>query len=130
MTGVDVSGAGGTHWGRIEGHRASNDHIRSQSASTFANWGIDTAQSIRNAHAFKANFEIWGSGGVRNGLDAAKLFALGASTVAFAKSMLAPALESTTAVLNTMNTIEYELKIAMFCTGSQVLSDLRTKLCT
>jgi isopentenyl-diphosphate delta-isomerase len=126
---VDVSGAGGTHWGRIEGHRAVNDYLRHQAANTFRNWGIDTLQSIKNAAAINPDFEIWGSGGVRHGLDAAKLFALGATTVGFAKPMLEAALESSQHVFNKMMAIEYELKTAMFCTGSLVLSDLKEKAC-
>lgn len=126
---VDVSGAGGTHWGRIEGHRAINDSVRHQTADTFRNWGIDTLHSVKNAAAINPGFEIWGSGGVRHGLDAAKLFALGATSVGFAKPMLETALESTQQVLNRMAAIEYELKTAMFCTGSLVLSDLKEKAC-
>lgn len=126
---VDVSGLGGTHWGRIEGHRAQNDQIRQQSATTFRNWGIDTITSVRNALAIMPKFEIWGSGGVRHGLDAAKLFALGASSVGFAKPMLEAALDSTEHVLLKMNTIEYELKTAMFCTGSATLNDLKEMAC-
>jgi isopentenyl-diphosphate delta-isomerase len=126
---VDVSGVGGTHWGRIEGHRAVNDLVKHQTAHTFRNWGIDTLQSVNNAASIQPAFEIWGSGGVRHGLDAAKLFALGATTVGFAKPMLEAALESTLNVLNKMSAIEYELKTAMFCTGSLVLSDLKEKAC-
>ncbi|MCL9682800.1 type 2 isopentenyl-diphosphate Delta-isomerase [Legionella maioricensis] len=126
---VDVSGVGGTHWGRIEGHRAVNDYLKHQTADTFRNWGIDTLQSVKNAVAINPDFEIWGSGGVRHGLDAAKLFALGATTVGFAKPMLEAALESSQHVLNKMMAIEYELKTAMFCTGSLILSDLKEKAC-
>ncbi|MCX7118205.1 MAG: type 2 isopentenyl-diphosphate Delta-isomerase [Legionellales bacterium] len=122
---VDVSGSGGTHWGRIEGHRAVDDSLRHQASITFQNWGVDTVQSVRNAREIVPDFEIWGSGGVRHGLDAAKLFALGASTVAFAKPMLEAALTSAQDVLTVMAVIEYELKVAMFCTGSRVLGDLR-----
>lgn len=129
ISAVDVSGTGGTHWGRIEGHRAINHEIKQQTALTFRNWGIDTLQSIKNAIEIKPNFEIWGSGGVRHGLDAAKLFALGATTVGFAKPMLEVALESSEHVLEKMALIEYELKTAMFCTGSLVLSDLKEKIC-
>lgn len=125
---VDVSGIGGTHWGRIEGHRAKNDTIRQHAAETFRNWGIDTIQSVRDAAAINPSYEIWGSGGVRQGLDAAKLFALGATTVGYAKPMLEAALQSTAQVLAKMETIEYELKTAMFCTGSQNLSDLKEKV--
>ena len=126
---VDVSGLGGTHWGRIEGHRAVNDPVRSRAALAFHNWGIDTVQSVINARSLRPNFEIWGSGGVRNGLDAAKLFALGASSVAFAKPLLNAALQSAKDVLSLMTALEYELKVAMFCTGSLTLRDLKEKAC-
>lgn len=126
---VDVSGLGGTHWGRIEGQRALQDNVRQTTAATFRNWGIDTVACIKEALAIKPQFEIWGSGGVRHGLDAAKLLSLGATTVGFAKPMLNAALESPQAVCELMNLIEYELKVAMFCTGSQRLEDLKEKAC-
>lgn len=126
---VDVSGLGGTHWGRIEGHRAAEHPIRQNAAKTFRNWGIDTVQSVMVAHTLNPSFEIWGSGGVRHGLDAAKLFALGAKTVGFAKPLLHAALDSSERVIQVMSTIEYELKVAMFCTGSQTLSQLKEKVC-
>lgn len=126
---VDVSGLGGTHWGRIEGHRAVDEPLRHKAASTFSNWGINTVQSVADAYSLAPTFEIWGSGGVRHGLDAAKLFALGASTVGFAKPMLNAALQGTQQVLAMMASIEYELKVAMFCTGSRVLNDLKEKAC-
>ncbi|WP_454781347.1 type 2 isopentenyl-diphosphate Delta-isomerase [Legionella sp. WA2022007384] len=125
---IDVGGLGGTHWGRIEGHRAIHDPIRQQAAITFRNWGIDTVTSVKQAAALKPTFEIWGSGGVTNGLNAAKLFALGASTVGYARPLLEAALESSEQVSLCMQTIEYELKVAMFCTGSKNLSDLPQKL--
>lgn len=124
---VDVSGLGGTHWGRIEGHRATSDSIQKTVSGTFRDWGIDTVQSVINAVSLKPRFEVWGSGGVRHGLDAAKLIALGATTVGFAKSMLNAALISSQEVGQLMATIEYELKVAMFCTGSQELNDLKEK---
>lgn len=126
---VDVSGLGGTHWGRIEGHRADSGSPQRQAALTFKNWGISTVQSIRNAVSLNPDFEIWGSGGARHGLDAAKLLALGASTVGYAKPMLDAALQSSAQVLALMQTIEYELKVAMFCTGCRSINELQEKLC-
>jgi isopentenyl-diphosphate delta-isomerase len=122
---VDVSGLGGTHWGRIEGHRASDDSILKQTAETFRNWGVNTVQSVRDAVDVSKHFEVWGSGGVRHGLDAAKLLALGASTVGFAKPMLESAVVSADDVINAMQKIEYELRVALFCTGSQDLNALK-----
>lgn len=126
---VDVSGLGGTHWGRIEGHRAAPDSIHQQASASFRHWGIDTVSSVLNAMAVEPEYEIWGSGGVRNGLDAAKLIALGASTIGFAKPMLEAALTSVDKVTALMASIEYELKVALFCTGSRILSDLKEKAC-
>ena len=126
---VDVSGLGGTHWGRIEGPRAVGEPMRHKASDTFRNWGINTVQSVCDAYSLNPRFEIWGSGGVRHGLDAAKLFAMGASTVSFAKPMLTAALASEKAVVGVMDSIEYELKVALFCTGSRVLSDLKEKSC-
>ncbi len=122
---VDVSGLGGTHWGRIEGHRSEDNSILQQTAETFRNWGIDTVQSVQDAVAVSKGFEVWGSGGVRHGLDAAKLFALGATTVGFAKPMLKAALQSADAVVQVMQKIEYELSVALFCTGSRCLNELK-----
>jgi isopentenyl-diphosphate delta-isomerase len=126
---VDVSGLGGTHWGRIEGHRALHHPIKHHTAQTFRNWGITSVNAVQEAKALHPNFEIWGSGGVRHGLDAAKLFALGAKTVGFAKPLLEAALQSADEVCLRMQIIEYELKTAMFCSGSQDLLDLKEKIC-
>lgn len=125
---VDLSGLGGTHWGRIEGHRAENDSPKQQASVTFRHWGIPTSESLRQAMAIHPQFEIWGSGGVRHGLDAAKLLALGATTIGFAKPLLESALISVEAVVERMTIIEYELKVAMFCTGSRLLADLKEKV--
>lgn len=124
---LDVSGLGGTHWGRIEGHRASEHSVEQRAAQTFRHWGIDTMTCVKNASTIGGNMEIWGSGGVRHGLDAAKLIAAGATTVGFAKPLLQVALLSVEETVKEMAAIEYELKVAMFCTGSRVLADLRGK---
>jgi isopentenyl-diphosphate delta-isomerase len=126
---VDVAGLGGTHWGRIEGQRAQENPLLAQTAKTFKNWGINTVTAVKLAESIKPHFEIWGSGGVRNGLDAAKLFALGATTAGLAKLLLEAALDSAEAVFQLMTMIEYELKVAMFCTGSRTISDLKGKVC-
>lgn len=126
---VDISGLGGTHWGRIEGHRAHQDTQRQRAAQTFKQWGINTVDSLRFAKALSPTYEVWGSGGVRQGLDAAKLIALGASSVGLAQPLLKAALDSPAQVYHDMINIEYELKVAMFCTGSLTLQDLKEKAC-
>jgi isopentenyl-diphosphate Delta-isomerase len=127
LAAIDISGLGGTHWGRIEGARAAPDSIRAQAALTFANWGESTAQSVRDAVKALPKSEIWASGGVRSGLDAAKLIALGAHRVGYAKPALQAALRGAQALLHWMELQEFELKVGLFCTGSIDCDDLRRK---
>jgi isopentenyl-diphosphate delta-isomerase len=121
---VDVSGLGGTHWGRIEGARAAPRSIQAQAAQTYAGWGETTVDSVRAAREALPGMEIWASGGVRSGLDAAKLIALGAQRVGYAKPALEAALAGEVALDAWMAQQEYELKTALFCTGSATPAEL------
>lgn len=140
---VDVSGKGGTHWGRVEGYRSQPDQLLYKVAQTFQNWGVSTVQSMLNAkEAAKgtaASYEVWASGGVRNGLEVGKLVALGAKKVGVAKPFLEATLQGQNvdqviksdladqALEDLLNRLETELKITMFCTGCRTLQDLQTK---
>lgn len=122
---VDVSGLGGTHWGRIEGKRAAQGTVSSELGKTFSNWGTPTCESVQMAsRMITTPTEIWASGGVRSGLDAAKLFALGAKRVGFAKPALQAALAGQECLEQWMQAREEELRLALFCTGSAKLSEL------
>lgn len=123
---VDVSGLGGTHWGRIEGRRAPAQSVQAGAAETFADWGISTVESVRNAVRAQIS-EIWASGGVRSGLDAAKLIALGAHRVGYAQPALHAALAGPAELDAWMARQEYELRVALFCTGSASVEALRLK---
>jgi isopentenyl-diphosphate Delta-isomerase len=128
LAALDVSGKGGTHWGRIEGIRASGDTVQSKAWKTFANWGEPTVDSLSSAiEVFKGlQTQIWASGGIRTGLDAAKSIAMGAQNVGYAQ----PALEAFEndgykGLINWMGQQEFELKVAMFCSGCESISSLR-----
>lgn len=122
---VDISGYGGTHWGRIEGDRISEEDIRKQSSITYSNWGNSTLNSLLAAHELKnKDFEVWASGGLKTGLDAAKCLALGAVAVGFAHVILKQAQVGEQALEEQMFLLEHELKIALFCTGSRDVSKL------
>ncbi len=124
---VDVSGVGGTHWGRIEGMRAAQvgASIQENASKTFKNWGISTVESTLNARELlDSKTEVWSSGGVKTGLDAAKLIALGATRVGFAQSALEAALKGSEALELWAATCEFELKTALFCMGSSNCQNL------
>lgn len=124
---VDVSGFGGTHWGRIEGGRAEADELRRQAAETFQNWGVGTVESLENALKHRRDYQVWASGGVRSGLDAAKALAMGATLVGLAKPLIEAALVGEGELERRMQALEFELKTALFCTGTRTVAELQEK---
>ncbi|MBW2261424.1 MAG: type 2 isopentenyl-diphosphate Delta-isomerase [Deltaproteobacteria bacterium] len=72
---IDVAGAGGTSWVRIEGLRGSLNDRRM--ASTFSCWGIPTAAALGWAERSGLS-NVLASGGLRSGLDVARSLAMGA----------------------------------------------------
>lgn len=127
LAAIDLSGLGGTHWGRIEGARAPEGSLLNAAAETFRDWGESTVDSLLAARKTLSGVELWASGGVRSGLDAAKLLALGAERVGYAKPALEAALAGQEALENWMALQEYELRVALFCTGCVSPSVLRRK---
>ena len=47
---IDVAGAGGTSWSQVEKYRSS-DPLRANAAAAFADWGIPTAECVRDVRA-------------------------------------------------------------------------------
>ena len=130
LAAVDISGLGGTHWGRIEGARAESQSLQALAAQTFADWGESTVSSvIAGKKVLPKKIELWASGGVRNGLDAAKLIALGAQRVGYAKPALEAALKGEKALHKWMEQQEFELKLGLFCTGNSTPALLRKRKC-
>ena len=116
---IDVAGRGGTRFDSIEA--AANTQVQSQ-AEVFAGWGQNTVECLKQMPALP--IDVWASGGLRNGLDAAKSIALGASACGFAGRLLEPATQSTQAVIDTMDQLSGELRLACFGLGVQRISDI------
>lgn len=146
---IDVAGAGGTHWGRVEGARnkgaegarssgaeSAQGDLYYEAAKTYGRWGIGTVESLQHALRLglgvsNGGLPLWASGGVRNGLDAAKLIACGADRVGFAQAALARAVEGEGPLHAWMQRVEFELRIALFCTGTKNPQELQNKkVCT
>jgi isopentenyl-diphosphate delta-isomerase len=125
---IDVAGTGGTSWAKVEGERATDLRQRHLS-QTFAEWGLPTAECVTSIRAVAPNIPLIASGGLRNGLDAAKAFALGADLVGMAYPFLQAAHESEAAVYTLMDLLIAELETVLFCTGNVTLADLRSSQC-
>jgi isopentenyl-diphosphate delta-isomerase len=122
---IDVAGAGGTSWAAVEAERASDPADR-EVAMAFAGWGIPTAQAIIEARRAVPAATLIASGGIRDGVDAAKAIRLGADMVGQAASVLTSAVDSTDAVVAHFEVLIRQLRIACFCTGSANLAALRS----
>jgi len=126
---IDVAGAGGTSWSQVEMHRAPTERLR-RLAGAFADWGIPTAESLVAAGRVRAELgqpevHLFASGGIRTGQDVAKCVALGADLVGLASPFLKVAMESADAVVEEMELLIAEARIAMFCSGAATFEDLR-----
>jgi isopentenyl-diphosphate Delta-isomerase len=121
---VDVAGAGGSNWATVEGERATKDTDKAH-ASAFADWGIPTARAIAETRAACPKGVIIGSGGIRDGVDAAKAIRLGADMVGQAAGVLTAATISTEAVVAHFQTVIRQMRTVCFCTGSANLAALR-----
>ncbi|MCC9078820.1 type 2 isopentenyl-diphosphate Delta-isomerase [Litorilinea aerophila] len=126
---IDVAGAGGTSWSQVEMHRAPTERLRRLAAS-FADWGIPTADSLLAVRQVRAEMgredvALFASGGIRSGQDIAKCVALGADLVGLASPFLKRAVESVEAVIEEMEILETEMRIAMFCSGAANIAALR-----
>lgn len=121
---IDVAGAGGTSWSQVEKLR-SKEPLRKAAAEAFNSWGIPTKDCIVSVRSKLPTTPIVASGGMKTGLDAAKAVTIGADIVGFARTLLQAATESVDSVLNTMEQIELEMKIAMFGIGAKDLETLR-----
>ena len=82
---VDVGGAGGTNWALIEGRRTPGAEGL---AAAFGDWGLPTADAVRGAVAVAEGLPVIASGGVRDGVEAAKCLALGAKAAGLARPLL------------------------------------------
>jgi isopentenyl-diphosphate delta-isomerase len=120
---IDVSGAGGTSWIRIEALRAPGG---SSLGDLYRDWGIPTAASLLQLRGLALT--TIASGGIRHGLDAAKAIALGASLVGFALPVYQAYREGgAPAARAFLDGVIAALRMAMLLTGSRTLADLRRR---
>ncbi len=133
---IDVAGAGGTSWAGVEilrrndgSTRRTSAHREESFASAFWDWGIPTADALRQVASLQSQYPsltIIVSGGIHSGLDIAKAIAFGAHAAGSARPLLHGLERGGAKVLRSLfDRWEMELKGAMFLTGSRTIPDLR-----
>jgi isopentenyl-diphosphate delta-isomerase len=122
---IDVAGAGGTSWASVEAERATIPR-QAAVARAFASWGQPTAHAIADVRQACPQATIIGSGGIRDGIDAAKAIRLGADIVGQAAGVLEAATVSPEAVVEHFSVMIEQLRVCCFCTGSADLRALAT----
>jgi isopentenyl-diphosphate delta-isomerase len=120
---IDIAGAGGTSWARVEGRRAG-DPAREALAETFADWGYPTAEATEALRVAFPTAVIVASGGIRTGVEIAKSIAVGANVAAAALPFLEPATRSAEAVAEAIEAMVAGYRIALFVSGCRNASDL------
>jgi len=110
ISAIDVSGSGGTSWSRVE-------YKRGKPVPGFEEWGIPTAVSIAQCRGI---LPLIGSGGIRDGIDAAKCIALGCEISGAARPFLIAKNP-----LSLMREWEMQLRTVMFLTGSKNIPSLK-----
>lgn len=118
---IDVAGAGGTSWARVE-QLVRYGEVR---YPELAEWGVPTAQALLEVRVTLPGMPVAASGGIRTGMDAAKAIAMGADVVAVARPLLAPAIQSAAAVTDWLGRFIEELRICLHGCGATDLAALR-----
>jgi isopentenyl-diphosphate Delta-isomerase len=116
---VDLAGAGGTNWALVEGRR---EERAGRVAAAFADWGVPTADALVEARAAAPELALIASGGLRDGVDAAKALALGAGAAGLARAFLLGARAD--AASETAATLVRQLRIAVWAAGAASASEL------
>lgn len=114
---IDVSGVSGTSFAAVEYYRGGKE------GKLFWDWGLPSPYSL--AILRDLNIPLIGSGGIRNGLDAAKALALGANVVGIAREILKPAMKSYQDVVKKIEEIANEIRIAIFLSGAASVEEMR-----
>ncbi|MHC1628657.1 MAG: type 2 isopentenyl-diphosphate Delta-isomerase [Candidatus Nezhaarchaeales archaeon] len=123
---IDVAGAGGTSWCKVEALRAQmhGDVLKAKIAKSFMEWGIPTAISVIEVKS-AVDVPVIASGGIRSGIDCAKAIAIGADLVGVALPVLKAVSQGKDALREYLYVMIEQLRGAMFLTGSRNLNDLK-----
>ncbi|MCD6591352.1 MAG: type 2 isopentenyl-diphosphate Delta-isomerase [Candidatus Aenigmarchaeota archaeon] len=115
---IDIAGAGGTSWVKVEKYRGKKD------VSHIEEWGIPTAEALLDVLE-TVNIPVIASGGMRTAEDIVKALSLGADLVGMAYPLLKPATQSWKKVKEYLEKIIEQMKDIMVLLGCKDLKELR-----
>ncbi|MFB3889006.1 MAG: type 2 isopentenyl-diphosphate Delta-isomerase [Candidatus Bathyarchaeia archaeon] len=124
---IDVAGVGGTSFAAVEYYRTRGKESSFQGGlgEVFWDWGIPTAASLAEITQ-TTKISVIASGGVRNGVDAAKALALGASLASVSQPVLKAAVKGAGETEKMLALLTEELRNVMFLTGAENVQRLPT----
>ena len=120
---IDVAGAGGTSWSKVENQRSNNIHPQ----NLFDEWGIPTTVCLEQISSlqWERSFELISSGGIRTAIDIAISMCLGATFTATAQPIIKAVNESGLAGLQQFfNKLSTDLKTLLLLVGCASPSEL------
>jgi len=135
---IDVAGAGGTNWQKVEQQRYveqfhADERFTESGLRELLNWGLPTAECVQEVHQLRQakkyrSLQLIASGGISNGVEIAKALALGADLVALAKPFLKAAFEpqGVEAVKKFAMQLANDLRAAMFLVGAKNIKALKS----
>lgn len=110
---IDVSGAGGTSWSKVE-------YLRYGNIPGFEDWGIPTLESLMQCRGV---LPLIASGGIRSGVDGAKAIALGAELCGAAYPFIKAQRENDLDAFITL--FLKQLQVSAYLTGSATHAELQ-----
>jgi isopentenyl-diphosphate delta-isomerase len=112
---IDVAGAGGSSWTKVE-------FLRTGIGENFCEWGIPTLQSLVEVKRATSK-KVIASGGIRTGQDIAKAIAIGADACGIALPFLKA--QKDKSLNDYFAKISFDLRASMFLTGARTIQDLK-----
>lgn len=119
---IDVGGKGGTSFSAVEHYRNDEKEMKKISENLW-DWGIPTPASVIEARG-SVSLPLIATGGIRNGIQAAKALSLGADVVGIASGVLNALGDEERDVVSYLERVIRELKTVMFLLGCDDLEEL------
>lgn len=124
---IDIAGAGGTSWAKVENERSSNKNPQ----QAFNNWGAPTIECLLEVGRLKKerDFELIASGGIRSSFDLLKSLCLGADFGAAAQPVIQAVVNDGYEGLEKLyEQWRYQARVILTLLGAEQLKELDSEM--